>query len=187
MKEASATSVEGITSDGIPTVKGLEKVLERWIKLHRPTIQVSAIQALTLQLTPERCATDILYITLIPNPAYFNNPNLTSKSKTTDTSIAKAFLLDHTSIIPGDATLEVARERFGDDSANVQIIAATLDRSKEHLASGGGGFVLVVTFVESIMHLTPFGLEEKVTPEDVPLNADWESQFKVTIESGTLF
>jgi hypothetical protein len=139
-------------------------------------IQAAVIQALQLQITPDRCATDMLYIYLEPNPHSRKHTDFQKE-------IAHSFRVLRTEIYSFAETREIVKEKgIMPDS----LFQNALDQSRQLRKQGGLGLTLVMisVAVAGIMHATPFGFVDNL--ETIPLNPKWERDFIRAIEQGLI-
>jgi len=162
---------------GSPNPREIESKLKRWIQLYRPVLHVTVMQALQLQITPDRCTTDMLYVYL--------EPNLRSQKQADfQTEIAHAFRVQKTEIYSFAETREIVKEKgLMPDS----LFQSALDQSRQIRNQGGVGLALVMISVPvaGIMHATPCGFID--SQEGISLNPEWESHFIRAIEEGRIF
>lgn len=123
---------------------------------------MTAIRALQLPETPERVLDGALQVVLVAQ-------DLTTQPDA-------AFLVEDAAVIPVSFVRDKMREIGGADG--VAAFDGYIERSRQMLASGQGGFALVLVLVDGypIVHFTPCGLPERMKGEtaleDAVLYAD---------------
>jgi hypothetical protein len=126
--------------------------------------------ALTLQITPDRCKTDVLFLVL--------NANVSSNKP------AQFFTVEKTEVSSLSETRQLVVQKLGPEQD--VLFTQFLAQSKDIRDKGGVGIALMMIMVPQagIVHMTPFGMPDMLTEADVRLNKDWEANLKVMVERG---
>jgi len=150
--------------------KEIESKLKRWIQVHRPLLNLTLTNALTLQITPDRCKTDVLFLVL--------NANISSNKP------AQFFTVEKTEVSSLSETRQLVVQKLGPEQD--VLFTQFLAQSKDIRDKGGVGIALMMIMVPQagIVHMTPFGMPDLLTEADVRLNKDWEANLKVMVERG---
>lgn len=139
-------------------------------KVHRPLLNLTLTNALTLQITPDRCRTDVLFLVL--------NPNFSSDSP------ARFFTVDKTEVSSLSDTRQLVVQKLGPEQD--VLFTQFLAQSQDIRNKGGVGIAMMAIMVPQagILHMTPFGMPDMLTEADVRLNKDWEENLKAMVERG---
>ncbi|KAF7974045.1 hypothetical protein HWV62_13583 [Athelia sp. TMB] len=151
--------------------QAVESKLKRWIQVHRPLLNVTVVNALTLQTTPDRCLAQALLITLKRTP--HNDP-------------PRCFAVEETELLSYADAQAVVTQQLG--PGQDAVFGAMRAQSEQIQGSGGIGIALVMVLVPTagILHLIPCGLPERLTEADVRPNSAWASALTEMVASGTV-
>lgn len=143
--------------------------------MHRPLLNITIVNALTLQTTPKRCFEEVLIVVL--------NPIFTKKSSKTP---AKAFTVDKAEVAPLSEAKANIVEQMG--QGQEEIFVPILAQSQGIYDKGGIGIGIMLILVPKggIVHITPFGMPERLTEADVRPNKQWEMDLKEMVKRGTV-
>jgi len=180
-KQGFSSSVGDATLE-VPGPAELEGIFRRWALIHRPTLQEAAVQALTLQVTPERCLTHVLSITLTINPIHLR-PTSTVKSNS-DEITASSFLFKSAKVIP---YTEIGSIIGPEDQATLSVVRGQY-AERFPVTGDSGGWCMVITNIENTMmtRMSPFAFEEKCNTRRWPIDPSWEDELRQSVARGAM-
>ena len=140
-------------------------------KVHRPLLNITVVNALTLQTTPDRCLAQALLITL---------------QRTLHNDHPRCFAVEETELLSYADAQAIVTQQLG--PGQDAVFAALRAQSEQIHASGGVGIALVMVHVPAagILHLIPCGIPERLTEADVRPNSAWASTLAEMVVSGTV-
>lgn len=187
-KDATARDASGESGTNLRTATAL---LKKWIQastmtlsnhqcctnvdnqVHKPVLQHSAINALTLQRTPESCQTKLLYVRV--------SPNFSSDDQVGEVEIPRCFLLQDAFV----GSIADARESLKSTLPDVdRVFAGVAEQSEAIRKQHGVGIVIVAVHVMplEVIQLVPFGIPESL--ETLHVDREWKSRLVSMIAAG---
>ncbi|KZP10743.1 hypothetical protein FIBSPDRAFT_937856 [Athelia psychrophila] len=142
-----------------------ERKLKQWIshiyQAYRTLLAYTLINALTLQTTPDRCMTHMLYIAL---------------KQTSHKDAPRYFAVEELSFRSISEALQLAEPNSG--------IESMLEKSRQIRAEGGTGVAIAMIYVAEfhILHLTPTVVRNSL--KDRPINNRWDFVFIEMVAAG---
>jgi hypothetical protein len=152
---------------------GLVELLSFDNQVHKPLLQLAAINVLTLQRSPESCQTHLLRVVI--------SPTFSSADNVGKIEIPRSFKLEDVFVHSIADALETHRPSLPDID---MVFAGIAEKSEAIRKQRGVGIVVVVVYVTPLkmMQIIPFGLADSL--QALRVNRHWKDTLTAAIAAG---